>query len=57
MSEQIMCDVCKEKRSDVSREPTRSQLLFGGFRVSTENRCSDCERKVAAWVSRQLRKI
>jgi hypothetical protein len=51
-----LCDVCKKAKRTVSREPSRSQLLFGGFNLRFENRCPACERKVVAWVDKQLEK-
>ena len=44
------CDICKQEKRNVSREPSRSQLLFGGFNMRTENRCPACEREVMKWV-------
>lgn len=44
------CEMCGSEKN-VSLEPTRSQLLFGGFRAKMmEYRCEECEAKVVAWI-------
>ena len=48
------CDMCLQEKKNVSHEPSRSQLLFGGFNVRMESRCSECEKKVIKWVKEQL---
>lgn len=48
------CDMCNQEKRNVSKEPSRSQLLFGGFNIQTENRCPACERKVMKWVDKML---
>jgi hypothetical protein len=52
-----ICDVCGERKKNVSLEPSRSQLLFGGFKLKFENRCRSCERKVSKWVDKLLTTI
>lgn len=49
------CDMCGKQKKNVTTEPSRSQLIFGGFRVKYEQRCPACERKVAAQIERMLR--
>ena len=49
-----MCDMCGKDKLNVSLEPSRSQLLFGGFSIRFENRCPACELKVTKWVEKQL---
>ena len=48
------CDVCLKEKPDVKLEPSRSQLLFGGFHVKLENRCKECEQDVLRWVRTTL---
>lgn len=48
------CDMCEKMKRNVSLEPSRRQLLFGGFHVTYENRCPKCERKVAEWAKRAI---
>jgi hypothetical protein len=43
------CDCCGELKRNVERQPSRRQLLFGGFNVTYENRCPACERDTARW--------
>lgn len=57
MQDKKQCDMCKKKKKNVSREPSSAQLLFGGFRVQTENRCPACEREVAVWVEKQIKSV
>lgn len=49
------CDVCGEQKRDVRLQPSRSQLLFGGFHVTYESRCRDCERDVSRWAIRMIK--
>jgi uncharacterized protein with PIN domain len=53
-SDKERCDICNKQTRNVSRQPTRSQLLFGGFNITTENRCTSCERNVVLWIDRLL---
>jgi hypothetical protein len=46
--------MCGRNDVDVELQPSRSQLLFGGFRSRMENRCAGCEKKVAKWVDKLL---
>lgn len=50
------CKMCGASALDkkLSLEPSRSQLLFGGFRARMEHRCEDCEKKVCEWVDSLL---
>ena len=51
----MICDCCKQEKIDCSLQPTRSQLLFGGFRDRImEQRCEDCEKKVNEWIQKLL---
>lgn len=52
----MTCDMCKKENKTVDYQPTRKQLLFGGFPVRLEKRCAKCEQKVVAWVDRILKK-
>ena len=52
----MTCDVCKKENETVEYQPTKKQLLFGGFPVRLEKRCAECEQKVVAWVDRILKK-
>ena len=56
MSDKPICARCKLPKPNMSLEPSRSQLLFGGFKVRLEYRCTECEREVTAWVNRVLEK-
>jgi len=47
-----ICSVCKKHKNNLSLEPSRSQLLFGGFHIKMEYRCVACETKVAKWVDK-----
>ena len=38
--------MCGKEKRNVSLEPSRSTLLFGGFPQQYERRCPACERKV-----------
>lgn len=40
-----VCSMCK-KEKECSREPSRSQLMFGGFAPKFEYRCQACENKL-----------
>ena len=51
----IRCDMCGKFVKDAPLQPSRSQLLFGGFRVQLERRCGQCERQVSAWVKGLLK--
>ena len=48
------CKMCGRNDVDVELQPSRSQILFGGFRSRMENRCAGCEKKVAKWVDKLL---
>lgn len=49
-----VCEICGSTKN-VTSEPTRSQLLFGGFRGKmTECRCEECEEKVILWIKSNL---
>jgi hypothetical protein len=50
-----MCGV-SELDKEVSLQPSRSQLVFGGFRVKMEHRCVDCEAKVVEGIEAMLKK-
>lgn len=44
--DKMKCDICGST-NNVERQPTRSQLIFGGFRGKmTELRCDECEKKL-----------
>lgn len=49
-----ICSMCRKHKSTLSLEPSRSQLLFGGFNVRLEYRCQACETKVGVWIDRML---
>lgn len=51
------CVMCGKgaKEVELSLEPTRSQLLFGGFNVKMEHRCEDCEKKVCDWANKLIK--
>ena len=51
-----VCNMCgMEKKVEV--QPSRSQLMCGGFPVKYENRCSSCERKLVKQINNILEKI
>jgi len=51
----MKCDTCGSDKN-VTSQPTRSQLLFGGFRGKmTEHRCDECEKKVIQWINSLLK--
>lgn len=51
------CDMCRRLKRNVSLEPSRSQLVFGGFPVKLEHRCAACERRVCKRVAAMIRNI
>lgn len=51
-----VCEMCGAEKPEFF-EPTRSQLLFGGFPVKMEYRCKKCEAHVAEWVETMLDNI
>jgi len=53
----MKCDMCHKDKSDVSTQPSRSQLIFGGFNVKYENRCNDCEREVRKRIDKMLKHV
>ena len=43
---------------NVSSQPTRSQLIFGGFRGKiSEARCEKCEKEIVKMVDRALERL
>jgi hypothetical protein len=42
----MLCDMCHKDKPNVEQQPSRSQLIFGGFNIRIESRCRDCEKKV-----------
>jgi hypothetical protein len=42
----FICSMCRKHKKNLSLEPSRSQLIFGGFPVKLEYRCQSCENKV-----------
>ena len=50
-----VCSMCKRHTSDLSLEPSRKQLIFGGFNVRLEYRCGACEKKVIKSMEATLR--
>ena len=52
----MTCDVCKKENETVEYQPTKKQLLFGGFPVRLEKRCAECDQKEIEWVDRILKK-
>ena len=50
----ITCARCKQKKKDCSLEPSRSQLIFGGFPVKYEYRCPACERELCKKIDKML---
>lgn len=42
----MICDMCHQDKPDVERQPSRSQLIFGGFNTRMESRCKDCEKEL-----------
>lgn len=55
MSSKSKCDMCGKEKWNVSREPSRSHLLFGGFIGRFENRCPTCEREVVDWANKLIK--
>ena len=53
----MICDMCQKEKPDVESQPSRSQLIFGGFRNLTEGRCRDCEKKLCKTVSQIINRI
>jgi hypothetical protein len=41
----MKCVMCGTENDTVDSQPTRSQLIFGGFPMRWENRCRKCEKK------------
>lgn len=48
-----ICAMCKQEK-ECSREPSRSQLLFGGFASKFEYRCKSCEKKLIRRIEKML---
>ncbi len=53
----MICDMCHKEKPDVESQPSRSQLIFGGFRNLTEDRCKDCEKELCKTISRIIKNI
>ena len=51
----MICDRCKQDKDNVSVEPSRSQLMFGGFPVKYEKRCEDCEKELIRQINKVLK--
>lgn len=48
---QPSCSICGQ-RDNLSLEPSRSQLIFGGFPTRVEFRCPKCEAEIAKKIGR-----
>jgi len=53
----MLCDMCHQDKPDVEQQPSRSQLIFVGFRNLTEDRCRDCEKKVCKDLDKILKNL
>ena len=53
----MICDMCHKDKPNVEQQPSRSQLIFGGFRNLTEGRCRDCEKELCKTVSQIIKNI
>lgn len=49
-----ICGMCKKQRDNLHLEPSRKQLLFGGFPASFEYRCDDCEKILVKKINKFL---
>ena len=47
-----VCGMCHKHKKTLSLEPSRSQLIFGGFPVQVEYRCQSCETKLVKQLER-----
>lgn len=52
-----LCCMCGKQKRNVSLQPSRTQLLFGGFYVRMEYRCRYCEREVARWATKLIKNL
>jgi len=50
-----ICSMCRQTHPKLSTEPSRKQLIFGGFPVFMEKRCPACEKKVIKSMNATLR--
>jgi hypothetical protein len=50
----MMCDVCKTDKTSTTLQPSRSQLIFGGFPARYENRCDQCEKELGKRLSAMI---
>lgn len=54
MTEKRTCDMCHKPKKNVELQPSRRQLIYGGFPQRYEYRCPACESKVDRWIQRIL---
>ena len=52
-----ICAICNKSKKTITRQPSRSQLIFGGFPVRYENRCQACETKLVKQLERNFKMI
>lgn len=50
----MICAVCDEDK-ETEMQPSRSQLIFGGFPAQLEAVCKECDRKLAKDMGAYLR--
>ena len=50
----MTCVMCQKAKKTVEMQPTRKQLLFGGWHMRHEPRCQACETKVVKWLERLI---
>lgn len=48
--------MCKKEKKVVFCQPSRTQLMMGGYPVKMENRCQACETKLAKKIEKLLAK-
>ncbi len=53
----MFCAVCQKDKKKVEYAPTLNQLVFGGFPVKMQWRCSDCEEKLSVDVKKIFKSV
>lgn len=49
-----ICNRCKKHTKNLSLEPSRRQLIFGGFPIEIEYRCQKCEKEVSSLIQKLI---
>ena len=51
----MKCEICGKDKKTVELQPSRKQLIFGGFPIRFEYRCQRCETILAKQLSAVLK--